>query len=82
MAVNMNLTFVPGGTNQLCVNVTIVDDDILEDDETFTVDLTSQDPSFDFNNDRLVVTIPAGDGELRVCTAMLHAWALSFGGYM
>lgn len=40
-------TFVPSMTNEtICVNVTIVDDDVLEDTESFLVTVTSSDSAY------------------------------------
>ena len=45
-----------------CVNVTIIDDDALEIDETFTVTLTTSDFAVILDNDVTVITITDDDG--------------------
>ena len=42
--VDASIVFSAGGVNVFCINITIVDDDILEGDQNFTVSLSSDDP--------------------------------------
>ena len=46
MGVSMDLVFTAGSTNAMqCINITIISDDIVEDNEIFTVMLTTSDSS-------------------------------------
>ena len=66
VSVNQTLTLVPGDpVPRVCVNFTILNDDIFEDAETFRVSLSSEDPSVDIAPDRdtAIVTIFDTDGK-------------------
>ena len=53
---------VESGTDMSCHNITLENDDILEDLETFLVSLTSNDPSVILQNSEGTVTIEDDDG--------------------
>ena len=58
------MTFTSANDDQmLCFPVTIVDDDICEDDESFFVDLTSADPNVRVLTPTGSVTILDNDGQ-------------------
>ena len=62
--VNMPLLFPPG-TSQQCVEIFIVDDDVLESFETFSVELTTTDESvFPIRNSSTVVIV---DNDSKFC---------------
>ena len=50
--------------NRICRNVSSVEDDILEEDEDFTLTLTTTDGSVDLNPDEASVTIINDDRTL------------------
>ncbi len=54
-----NLTFTYGSTNNAvrCVDITILEDDALEGDQTFTVTLTTSDPNVMLGTDMATITI-------------------------
>ncbi len=62
----MVLTFSSGASdgNTECMNVTIMDDDALEADQTFSVTLTEQDDNVDVVNTMTTVTITDNDSKL------------------
>ncbi len=66
----MVLTFSSGASDNdtECMNVTIMDDDALEAEETFSVTLTEQDDDVDVENNMTKVTITDNDGKLRIIT--------------
>ena len=57
------ITFMPGeqGT-ELCISIAMVDDDLCEDSETFSVGLTSIDGGVMTINSPVLVTITDDDG--------------------
>ena len=59
-AVNIDLVFSES-MNKSCVNVSTDEDDILEEDEQFLLDLTTTDPSVELNPDVTTVTIEDDD---------------------
>ena len=64
--VNMPLLFPPG-TSRQCVEIFIVDDDLLESFETFSVELTTTDESvFPIRNSSTVVIV---DNDSKFCNA-------------
>ena len=64
----VSLTFAAGSSlgTQECVDVIITDDDVFEDDETFTVTLTTDDGSVDTVPDRTDITIVDNEGDCYV----------------
>ena len=56
------LTFQPGET-ELCIQITIIDDVILEDNETFSVGLITTDQAVILNPSSATVTILNNDSE-------------------
>ena len=67
VAVSVDFTFDPGNSRR-CVDVSIVDDDILEATENFFGDLTTTDPAVTLNPDRAQVDIneDPNDGKLLI----------------
>ena len=63
--VGISLTFAAGSSlgTQECVDVAITDDDVFEDDETFSVTLTTDDGSVDTVPDRTDITIVDDEGD-------------------
>ncbi len=63
----MVLTFSSGASDSdtECMNVTIMDDDALEADETFSVTLTTSDDDVNVVNSMTTVTITDIDSKLR-----------------
>ena len=58
------LTFNPGsGLQRDCATITVGSDTILEDDESFSVVLTSTDPDVTINPNTAVVTLTNDDGK-------------------
>ena len=57
------MTF-PSGSNSssICENVTIINDNVLEGEETFSIELTSMDTAVILGNNRTVITITDNDG--------------------
>ena len=62
----MSLTFPSGSTDDTmrCLDVTIEDDTALEEEETFTVTLTTENTAVTLDNDETEVTILDNDGLL------------------
>ena len=59
-----NLVFTTSNMNQfLCMNISITDDAICEDAETFSCMLSSMDPIVDFAIQTATITILDDDGE-------------------
>ncbi len=63
----MVLTFSSGASDSdtECMNVTIMDDDALEADQTFSVTLTTSDDDVNVVNSMTTVTITDIDSKLR-----------------
>ena len=63
-------TFTSGsmGGAARCVNISIIDDRALEDNETFTVVLTTSDPDVILGTSRTTVTITDNDGKKQTYT--------------
>ena len=59
-----DLTFNSGSTDNTaeCVNIIIEDDEALEGDQTFTVTLSTSDPSVMFGTRTATITITDNDG--------------------
>ena len=58
------LTFIPGnGFRQNCATITVGSDTILEDDESFSVVLTTTDPDVTISPNTTVVTITNDDSK-------------------
>ena len=65
------LTFNPGsGLQRDCATITVGNDTILEDDESFSVVLTSTDPDVTINPNTAVVTLTNDDGKY-LCLTIL-----------
>ena len=59
-----NIELTPSNINMLiCVNITIIDDDIVEDEETFSCVLSSNDSAVVFSPNTSVVTIIDDDSK-------------------
>ena len=58
------MIFVTGSTDSSmeCVNITILDDDAFEGDQTFTVSISTSDLSVMFGTNTMSVTITDNDG--------------------
>ena len=52
------------GTAMSCVNVTIIDEDIVENDETFDIMLSSSDPRVTLGTNQATATITNDDRKL------------------
>lgn len=52
-----------GSNSEACANITIIDDDILEDQEEFMVMLEEDDPRVDVDGDQATVQIIDNDGK-------------------
>ena len=63
------LTFLPGSPigSLSCANVTIIDDVFVENDESFSVSITSAPPVFIFPNSSKEIAIMNNDCEYNVC---------------
>ena len=61
-SVSQDLTFQPGSDRQ-CVEVAIVNDDELENEEQFTVTITTEEDRVTLEPDSTTVTITDDDGE-------------------
>ena len=57
------LVFQPGSSTQQCANITIIDDSISEDVETFQAHLSSTDPAVTLERATTTITIADNDGE-------------------
>ena len=66
----MNLTFTVGERGRgLCLNVSVTDDDILEDTETYTITLSSTDEDVLIQSSTaLLVILDETDGKLTLKT--------------
>ena len=56
-----------GSSSTACANITINDDDILEDQEEFMVTLTEDDPRVDVDRDQATVLITDNDSKTCYC---------------
>ncbi len=58
------MTFISGATNSAvqCVDISILEDDALEGNQTFTVTLTTPDLDVMLGNDMNTITITDNDG--------------------
>lgn len=70
---NEAVTYYPGdmpGSAMRCVNITIIDEDIVENDEIFNVMLSSSDPSVEISmmSSQATATINNDDRKLLVHT--------------
>ena len=61
---SIELTFTSGSMDNVtrCVDISIIDDNALEGEETFTVALTTFEHNVVLGNDLLIVTIIDNDG--------------------
>ena len=57
------LVFQPGSSTQQCANISIIDDSISEDMETFQAHLNSTDPAVILERATTTITIVDNDGE-------------------
>ena len=64
-SVSFDVAFPSGSTDNAtaCVNINILDDDILEGDHTFTVTLTILDPDVMLDNNETTITIRDDEGK-------------------
>ena len=66
------LTFNPGsGLQRDCATITVVSDTILEDDESFSVVLTTTDPDVTIDPNTAVVTLTNDDGKYMCLTYLV-----------
>ncbi len=65
---SMVLTFSSGASDSdtECMNVTIIEDEALEANQTFSVTLTTSDDDVDVVNNMMTVTITDNDSKLRL----------------
>ena len=56
-SLNANFTIPPGQQNEICTEVSISPDNILESNETFSIFLTSDQPGVVIGNGETVITI-------------------------
>ena len=73
-AVSQSLTF-SATTSRVCFDTVTVDDDLLEDNETYRLTLTSDEPGLTLDPDMAVVTIVNDDGKhsYTTCTRYQHS---------
>ena len=69
--VSRQLSFQPGGT-ELCTTINIINDVILEDSETFSVQLTATDQAVILNPSSATVSIIDNDGESGSISCQSH----------
>jgi len=69
--VSRQLSFQPGGT-ELCTAINIINDVILEDSETFSVQLTATDQAVILNPSSATVSIIDNDGESGSISCQSH----------
>lgn len=55
---------VTPGDSTVCVNVTIIDDDLIEDDEWFSATISSEETFVIIRNPSITVKIVGNDGKL------------------
>ena len=69
-----DITFPSGSMDNTpaCANITILDDAALEENQTFTVTLTTSDPDVLLGNDETVITIEDNDGSQIVRTVRIN----------
>ena len=68
------LTFNPGsGLQQDCATITVVSDTILEDDERFSVVLTTTDPDVTIDPNTTVITLNNDDSKYLCLTSLVIA---------
>ena len=72
-SVSSDEIFPSGSTDgdTACVNITILDDDILEGDHTFTVTLTTLDPDVMLGSNEATITIIDNEGNLNECNSCM-----------
>lgn len=63
-SINEVLVISPTQDPVQCIEVTIVDDDIVESSEAFSISLTTNQPGVNFESDETTVTIMDNDGGL------------------
>ena len=61
--VSNNLTFGPSSPTEQCVSITLLDDDYLEENETFSVSASTADSAVDIVSGTTVVTIVDNDSK-------------------
>ena len=64
MTASFGLT-LDGSSTESCTNITIVDDDILEDSESFTVSITEDDSRVDVDRNQATIEIMDNDGRVQ-----------------
>ena len=57
---------IPSGVVESLVDVTIVDDDVLEGQEMFTATLTTEDPNVDIPSDSDTATVIVNDDDCKL----------------
>lgn len=57
------MTFAPSDGDKKCVNVTIVDDSLVENNEEFSLTLTTSDSAVSLTSSEATVTIIDNDGK-------------------
>ena len=64
------LTFIEGSVsgNEQCYTVAIMDDNILENNETFSVTLSSNEPAFNLTQATVTINHDPADCEYMICT--------------
>ena len=63
ITVSDSLTFGPLSPTEQCVSITLLDDDYLEENETFSVSASTADSAVDIVSGTTVVTIVDNDGK-------------------
>ncbi len=64
LPINTTVIFTPQSSASMCITVTIIDENIPEIDETFSINLSTGDNLVQFATQSLTVTIPSNDGML------------------
>ena len=77
-----SLSYEPGSplNSRRCVNITIIDDDVVEPDQSFAVSLVTMDPVFLTPYDKAIVTIATDNDSKRESILRLRASVLVKGG--
>ncbi len=63
ISVSLSMSFISGSTDNdvRCVNITILDDDSLEGNQTFTLTVTTPDPDVMLGSGTITITIIDND---------------------
>ena len=76
LSTNTQLFFQPDGVHVQCMNITIIGDIILENNESFLANLTTDDPSIILSPNMAALAILNDDSKHVQGTCVLHTWIM------